>query len=205
MPAKKHNLPKNCVKKTNKDGRAHYYFQRGDYRVALPHPDSEDFMAKYQAALDRVPDAAHLAKAALFKTVGMNKGELDQYFRQIETGARQRARAAGREYTLPTYWGADKYVEQGGRCALTGIVMQRAKGRFDAFSPSIDRIDSAGGYTPENCQLTLLHINLAKRDLGEAEFIKLCRAVVFNARRTERERIVNVERHSETTSAGPVK
>jgi hypothetical protein len=43
---------------------------------------------------------------------------------------------------------------------------------------SIDRIDSALGYTKDNIHLVCAHINLAKADLKEEDFVAMCRAVV---------------------------
>lgn len=190
------DLPIYCYKK----GRPHrpiYYFQRNDYRVPLPHPEAPEFRSAYERALAAMPAAGHLSEQAVFKALGMQKNEVDQYFRPIEAGAKQRAKQAGREYTLPPYWGADAYIRQGGKCAVSGLVMRRSEGRFDFQSPSIDRIDSTGGYTPDNCHLVAFGVNVAKGTMGLADFVKLCRAVVAEARRTERERTKKVERPTE--------
>lgn len=43
---------------------------------------------------------------------------------------------------------------------------------------SVDRIDPARGYTRDNIQLVALHVNFAKLDLTEAQFVSMCRKVV---------------------------
>lgn len=190
---KKSGYPKYCYDRSKKDRNTTYFvFERKHYRVRLPHPSSPDFQAAYDLALKRSECETALSDRIAQHASGMNRNELDQYFAKIEAGARQRARAAGREYALPKHWGADQYVKQGGICALTGFTMTKGEGRLSPYSPSIDRIDSAKGYTPENCQLTILHANLAKRDMGENEFVKMCLAVVLKRRATEREHIKNV-------------
>lgn len=176
-------LPIYCVRKKGGGSAHNFYYQKNDFRVPLPHPDHPDFWERYLRARGDCAESLHLSDTNCLSHMGMNKNELDQYFHGIERGARQRAKAAGRIYKLPKYWGADKYVEQEARCALTGIIMRKPDARFDPYGPSIDRIDSSLGYMPENCQLVILHVNLSKKDLGEDEFIRLCRSVVTHHRK----------------------
>lgn len=181
-------LPQYCVRKTSGGNRVYYYFQKNEFRTRLPEFGSSGFWDEYMKAREAMEDSPGLSESEMISTIGMTKNELDKYFYALETGARQRAKAAGREYTLPKYWGADRYVEQEGRCALSGVVMRKGQGRMDPYSPSIDRIDSSKGYTPENCQIVLHRVNIAKGDMCQNEFIKLCRTVLSFQRQTERER-----------------
>jgi hypothetical protein len=43
--------------------------------------------------------------------------------------------------------------------------------------PSIDRIDSSKGYTPDNCRVVLWIINQAKNDISEDDFQAALRQV----------------------------
>jgi hypothetical protein len=43
--------------------------------------------------------------------------------------------------------------------------------------PSIDRIDSSKGYTPDNCRVVLWIINQAKNDILEDDFQSALRQV----------------------------
>lgn len=70
---------------------------------------------------------------------------------------------------------------QQGLCALTGwpMTMELANGVVPT-NCSIDRIDSAYGYSVENVQLVCRAANIAKSNLPAADFLSLCRAVVEN-------------------------
>lgn len=189
----KMNRSSGLPKYVHRKGRRGYlYFCRREYIERLPDFDSESFWPAYQEALAQMPLSGFLPKDA-FRHDGMTKNKLDAYFAGIQRGARQRALKAGREYSLSDTWAADRYVQQDGRCALSGIVMRQGEGRLDPFSPSIDRIDSSLGYTDANCQLVLLQINLGKGILSEEEYVNMCRAVARFCRRTEGEQTENFE------------
>lgn len=59
------------------------------------------------------------------------------------------------------------------KCFYTGLKFENKDGR----RPSIDRVDSAKGYTKDNIVITLGVVNLMKRDLELNEFIELCSQV----------------------------
>lgn len=185
---KKSGLPKYCVKKQNAGLRAYYYFQRKDYRIPLPHPNHPGFYIAYETALKEMPNASHLAQAAALKTLPIPLEQIDEYFSKKQNGAKQRAKKLGRDYTLPKDWAAKQYQHQMGQCGISGLIMRPSTGRFDFLSPSIDRKDSSGGYTPDNCHLVAFGVNVAKGTMELTDFIKMCRQVVAHARRTERER-----------------
>ncbi len=67
---------------------------------------------------------------------------------------------------------------QSGKCALTGwdMTMQLGKGQI-ATNASIDRIDSTIGYTNNNVQLVCRAANVAKSNLTQENFVRLCKAV----------------------------
>lgn len=73
------------------------------------------------------------------------------------------------------------WSSQSGRCALTGWHMTMVLGKGSVpTNASIDRIDSRGSYTLGNVQLVCRAVNVAKSDLPQAAFIRLCSAVVEN-------------------------
>lgn len=165
-------------------GRSRYlYFRRHTLKLRMPDdPASAEFKELYEklcAEAAKVPNV-YVAQA-------VNNNQVDQLFEKLERGAKQRAKKAGREYSLPKYWGADAYVQQKARCAITGLIMRRPVRPWDAYGPSIDRKDSALGYTPENCQLTILAVNRAKNEMSDSDFLTMCAAVVNNSAK----RIVN--------------
>lgn len=88
------------------------------------------------------------------------------------------------------------FLEQNGKCALSGIEMNfkdkgaSARGRKALLQPSVDRIDSNMNYTLDNIQIVAMAVNLMKGDLRQENFISLCRSVVKadDARRLDRQK-----------------
>lgn len=78
------------------------------------------------------------------------------------------------EFSLTLDW-----VEQhlrAGVCEVTGVAFVIGSARHP-FLPSIDRIDSSKGYTPENCRVVLWMVNAAKSDLADDDFQSALRQV----------------------------
>ena len=76
-------------------------------------------------------------------------------------------------FSLDLDWIIDRLVN--GRCEATGI-------RFDyepgcPYAPSIDRKNSNGGYTPENCQIVIVQYNLAKGRWSHETLVELAEAL----------------------------
>ncbi len=71
------------------------------------------------------------------------------------------------------------FVEQGGRCALTGIPLSLPTKHKELRRrrASLDRIDSKFGYIEGNVQWVLPVVNFMKQELPQEEFIHLCRQV----------------------------
>jgi hypothetical protein len=70
-------------------------------------------------------------------------------------------------------------------CSLTGVAF-RVGGKNDSGypsfdSPSLDRIDSAKGYTPANTRVVCLWANRAKSTMSDVEFRLLCQLVSSKA------------------------
>ena len=81
--------------------------------------------------------------------------------------AKERAAKFGREFTIQV---ADIQIPD--TCPLLGIVIQTgtgAKGAQSGSSPSLDRIDSSRGYTPDNIWTISLKANRMKSDATFAE------------------------------------
>lgn len=65
------------------------------------------------------------------------------------------------------------------RCAVTGLRFSAERigaAHMRPYMPSIDRVDCAGGYVPDNCRMVCTAINLALNDWGEGVFAALARA-----------------------------
>lgn len=70
----------------------------------------------------------------------------------------------------------DKWVEQEGKCALSGIKLSLVfrDTKWTESTASIDRIDSTIGYFPTNIQWVHKTINRMKGNLSDEEFIYWC-------------------------------
>lgn len=99
---------------------------------------------------------------------------------EIVRAAKHRAKSEGWAFDLSKEWVAEQLTALKGRCEVTGLPFGD-HGSLHAFaSPyvvSLDRIDSAGGYTRDNVQFVLNWVNWSKKSLPMEEFIRLCRAV----------------------------
>lgn len=96
---------------------------------------------------------------------------------ELVAAARSRARRRGFEFDID----AD-FIEQKillGKCEATGIdfVIEANHPR----TPSIDRIDSAIGYSKDNVRVTCFMYNQAKRDWTHEDLLMFCREFTRNA------------------------
>ena len=96
---------------------------------------------------------------------------------ELLRSARTRAKKRGRVFELTEQWALSKWT---GYCALTGIpfVLNLGRPTYGPFSPSIDRVDPLGGYTPENCRFILMCLNSFKGQMADNEFIMVARRLV---------------------------
>lgn len=91
------------------------------------------------------------------------------------------AKKRGREHTLTKEWARANYT---GYCALTGLPFVVSDGSAASargpnhYSPSIDRINSAAGYTPDNCRFILWIVNKFRDTMSDAEMYHLAAALL---------------------------
>jgi hypothetical protein len=71
-----------------------------------------------------------------------------------------------------------KFEAQGGRCAVSGIVMTWARGTVLPTSLSLDRINPNGGYSVDNIRLICHAINAFKGRMLDTEMIEMARAII---------------------------
>lgn len=94
-------------------------------------------------------------------------------------GAKSRAKKKGIPFALTEAWAESRWT---GFCELTGLPF--AIGRRGAgphvFSPSIDKIDPAKGYTPDNCRFLIHAVNAAKGMGTDAELYAIAEAILAN-------------------------
>lgn len=79
------------------------------------------------------------------------------------------------EITIKEAW--DIFENQNGKCALSGEPLQFASATSKETTASLDRIDSALGYTSKNVQWLHKNVNRMKSVLNETEFIEWCNKI----------------------------
>jgi hypothetical protein len=65
-----------------------------------------------------------------------------------------------------------------GTCEVTGLPFGNVDSGHDPRAPSIDRLDSSLGYTPDNCRLVVWVYNRAKFIWTDAVILEMARALV---------------------------
>lgn len=99
------------------------------------------------------------------------------------------ARERNLDLTITAKHAYDLFVKQGGLCALTKWPLKfpdPVKNKKGSSTPnctaSLDRIDSAKGYTPGNIQWVHKDVNRMKNVYSQEYFISMCAAVSQNLR-----------------------
>lgn len=95
----------------------------------------------------------------------------------------KRAARTGRDLTITREFAQQLIERQGFRCALSGLPIYFAQSRKEGQSTaSLDRIDSAFGYTPENVQWVHKDLNWMKQDYDIGYFVEMCTAVAQHSK-----------------------
>lgn len=96
----------------------------------------------------------------------------------LVNGAKRRSLEKGIDCDLDFDFVHEKLLH--GKCEVTGIEFDFKKPTSsvkNAYSPSIDRIDSSLGYTKQNCRIVIWQFNMMKGELSDVELINLCNIV----------------------------
>lgn len=90
---------------------------------------------------------------------------LKGHVQNMVAAARTRAKSKGREFNITTELVAEMWDKQQGKCAVTGVNMvlenntDYCQQSRHPKCPSIDRVDSSGGYTKDNVRLVTVIAN----------------------------------------------
>jgi hypothetical protein len=125
---------------------------------------------------NRQYDADHPGRRAALnaKNSDRNKKYMNEYSKTIVgrahrmfNGAKRRANEKDLPFTITT--DEIKRALQMGHCERTGIKFVFCN-NDSLFAPSIDRIDSALGYTPDNVQYVCCAYNMGKKHMTDIDY-----------------------------------
>lgn len=94
-------------------------------------------------------------------------------------GWKSSAKRRGRLWSVTKKELAEKYIQQNGICALSGITMENFS--KSKYRPSIDRIDSSKDYSIDNVQFVCSIVNVMKNKFPESIFIDMCEKIFRHA------------------------
>jgi hypothetical protein len=102
-------------------------------------------------------------KRIAYEKIYLKKKRQDFEFRlnMLLNASKQRARNKNREHTI-TVEDVKAIYPQDGCCPIFGMKLEFNNAGFRETSPSIDRIDSTKGYTPDNIQIISWKANRVK-------------------------------------------
>lgn len=135
---------------------------------------------------DPITGCTHDHKCDHCKKIRFNLNPFHNFTRTIFKFAKYRAKSARPPipFTITMADIREKYINQNGLCALSGIKMTLipSPGGFDPkkfnayriYNLSFDQIVPGMGYTNENVQLVILQCNLMKLNASQALFVQLC-------------------------------
>lgn len=105
-----------------------------------------------------------------------NKNPLHATWSRVFSRQKYDAKRSGKSWTITQEQAWNIINEQNWRCALSGDKFTPAGGRTDTQA-SLDRIDSAKGYEPDNIQYVTLRVNWLKREMPQNIFVALCKKI----------------------------
>ena len=91
---------------------------------------------------------------------------------------RRHAAKAGVPFTITVEWLTERMLT--GHCEVTGLPFDMSceqRGFRDPWAPSVDRIDPAAGYTPDNCRMVVSIFNYAKNEWSDGDVLRMAKAL----------------------------
>jgi len=95
--------------------------------------------------------------------------------RDIIKKLEKRANRKGIPFNLDIGWLSSKLAL--GFCESTGLPFKEHPnvGHRNPYLPSVDRIDSSGGYTKDNCRLVVMGFNVLKSNFDDDTLTQFCK------------------------------
>lgn len=97
--------------------------------------------------------------------------------RMVFAAAAARAKKRNIAFSLTIEWASEKI--KNGVCEVTSLPFNFDRAgkttRRNPFFPSIDQIEAGKGYTPENCRMVLIAVNLALAEWGLNQFLHIAK------------------------------
>lgn len=111
--------------------------------------------------------------------IAIKRREVISNLKRLFSDTKKRALKKGLEFSISHSDLIQRYDRFGGICCVSGIKFSCKESSFyrRPFAPSIDRIDSSIGYTPENTRLVCYAVNAAKNEWTDAILLRICNSV----------------------------
>jgi ribosomal protein S27AE len=104
--------------------------------------------------------------------------------REILGAARDRSEKSGVICSIDEEWVRSRLIA--GKCEMTGLPFDfqpgRKIGRFNPYAPSIDRKAAGGHYSPDNCRMVIMAINVGMNFWGEEIYRHVAKAYLKQRR-----------------------
>jgi hypothetical protein len=167
-------------------GKTVYYFRKGNApRYRLPDEyGTKEFWREYQRALDGdIPQHPRQMK----NLKGYRRMvALHECIRHGIHRAKMRAKAKGIDFDITVEWAIEQMKDSDYRCPVSGIpfdVKESVASFARPHAPSLDRINSKGGYTKDNVRVVTYAVNMAVADWGEEILAQVANGIKSNRHR----------------------
>jgi hypothetical protein len=109
------------------------------------------------------------------KPIGLVGQVRASFFKKFTVGAFYR----NKSWNIDIYYAAQKFDQQEGMCALSGIKLDAGGSGcgLSGITASLDRVDNTVGYEPGNIQWVHKDINMMRGSLAVDRFRELCACV----------------------------
>jgi len=143
-------------------------------------PYGEDQTAgRYKARCDACDGASPGARISAIRKRGYTRQRRKPrtWSRRAVYMAKNRAKAKRLPFDLTPEWVEERLSR--GVCEVSGLPFELGSfGRKHPYAPSLDRIDSTKGYTPDNCRVVLWAVNAGLMEWGLGAALPIWEAVI---------------------------